>query len=279
MIGNSTYCISVIVPTYSPGEYIYECLDAITKQTLPAAEFETIIILNGPKEPFYTQIEEYITKNSTHNIQLIYTDVPGVSNARNIGLDNAKGEYITFVDDDDIISPEYLKELLAVSSPTCVGVSNVYAFTEGLDSKYEYSLTRLYRKCKEAEFSFNKFRKFLSPPVLKLIHRNIIGKNRFNTSMRISEDSIFCFEISKNIATMKCAEGSAIYYVRVRKGSATRKKIENSYIYKLTVKKLWLFTKTYFSNPFRYNFPLYISRLMACIKHARTLLNDSKKYN
>lgn len=270
--------VSVIIPTYSPGEYIYECLDAITKQTLPAAEFETIIILNGPKEPFYTQIEEYITKNSTHNIQLIYTDVPGVSNARNVGLDNAKGEYITFIDDDDIISPEYLKELLAVSSPTCVGISNVYAFTDGLDKKYEYGLTRLFKKCKKEKFTFTKFRNFLSPPVLKLIHRDIIDNIRFNTGMKISEDSLFCFKISKNIKNMKCANESAIYYVRKREGSATRKKLELSYILGLTAKKLWLFTKIYFSNPFSYKFSFYITRLLACVKHAKTLYHDSKKY-
>lgn len=270
--------VSIIIPTYSPGEYIYECLDSIVSQTLPAIDFETIIILNGPKEPFYTQLEEYIAKNATHNFKLINTDVPGVSNARNIGLDNANGEYITFVDDDDIISPEYLKELLYASSPTCVGISNVYAFTEGLDSKYEYGLTKLYSKCRNTKFSFYKFRKFLSPPVLKLIHRNIIGCTRFNTSMKISEDSLFCFKISKNIKTMKCSGNSAIYYIRIRKGSATRKKLDMSYIFELTSKKLWLFTKIYLSNPFRYNFPLYASRIMASIKHAKRLYNDSKKY-
>ena len=119
---------TIIIPTYQPGEYIYECLGSITKQTLPAADFETIIILNGPKEPYYTQIKEYVDKYDSHNFTFIYTNVPGVSNARNVGLDNAKGEYITFVDDDDIISSEYLEELLAVSSPTCVGVDHIYHY-------------------------------------------------------------------------------------------------------------------------------------------------------
>ena len=267
--------VSVIIPTYQPGEYIYECLDSITKQTLPAAEFETIIILNGPKEPFYTQLEEYIAKNCTHNFRLIYTDVPGVSNARNVGIDNAKGEYITFIDDDDIISPEYLKELLAVSSPTCVGVANGYAFVNNIEEKIEYAITKAHSYLKDKEFSLSKFRMYLSPPVYKTIHKDIIGKTRFNTSMKISEDSLFCFVLSKNIKEMKCANEKAIYYVRKREGSATRKKMKLSYILGLTAKKLWLFTKIYFSNPFRYNFPFYITRLLACIKHLKFLLKYS----
>ncbi|MBR2458399.1 MAG: glycosyltransferase [Bacteroidaceae bacterium] len=270
---------TIIIPTYQPGEYIYECLGSITKQTLPAADFETIIILNGPKEPYYTQIKEYVDKYDSHNFTFIYTNVPGVSNARNVGLDNAKGEYITFVDDDDIISSEYLEELLAVSSPTCVGVSNGYAFINNIGERIETRRTVAHSRLKNEEFSFTKFRIYLSPPVFKVIHRDIIGSTRFNTSMHISEDSLFCFAISKNIKSMKCADDSAIYYVRRREGSATRRTMKKSYIISLTFKKFWLFTKIYFSNPFRYNFPFYITRLMACIKHARTLLNDSKKYS
>lgn len=266
---------TIIIPTYQPGEYIYECLDSITKQTLPPADFETIIILNGPKEPYHTQIKEYIDKHDSHNFTFIYTDVPGVSNARNIGLDNAKGEYITFVDDDDIISPEYLEELLAVSSPTCVGVSNGYAFVNSTEERIVYGITKAHSNLKDKKFTLSRFRMYLSPPVYKIIHKDIIGKTRFNTSMKISEDSLFCFILSKNIKDMRCANETAIYYVRKREGSATRKKMKKSYIFKLTAKKLWLFTKIYFSNPFRYNFPFYITRLLACIKHLKFLLKYS----
>lgn len=269
---------TIIIPTYQPGEYIYECLDSITKQTLPAAVFETIIILNGPKEPYYTQIKEYIDKHDSHNFTFIYTDVPGVSNARNIGLDNAKGEYITFVDDDDIISPEYLEELLAVSSPTCVGVSSGFSFENSIEEKNENGITRLHSKLKNDSFSFLKYRYYLSTPWAKLIHRDIIGKIRFNKSMKISEDSIFCFKMSKNIKIMRCANENAIYYFRVREGSATRRGLKPSYIVTLTIKKMCLFTKIYFSNPFKYNFLLYASRIMASIKHSKKLYSDSKKY-
>ena len=97
--------ISVIIPSYRPEEYLYECLEAIRNQTLTQNEFETLVILNGCKEPYFEQIQKYINVHSS-NIRLIQTDVPGVSNARNIGIEAAKGEYLTFV--DDIVSPVYL---------------------------------------------------------------------------------------------------------------------------------------------------------------------------
>lgn len=271
--------VSVILPTYSPGSYIYECLDSIAKQSLSTIKFEVIIILNGYKEPYYTELENYIRAHSNYNFRLIYVEASGVSNARNIALDVAIGEYITFIDDDDMVSPTYLEELLAVSSPTCIGVSNGYAFVNDINERNEYAISILHRQLKKENFSFLKFRTYLSSPCYKLIHRNIIGSIRFDTSMKISEDSLFCFKISKNIKELRCAEDSAIYYVRNREGSATRKKIEVSYIFKLTIKKLWLFSKIYFSNPFHYNFLFYVSRIMASLKHAKRIYEDNKKYN
>lgn len=267
--------VSVIVPTYSPGEYIYECLASIVKQSLATEDFEILIILNGPKEPFYSQLKEFVSNHSEHRFKLMYSDVAGVSNARNIGLDNAQGEFITFIDDDDVISSDYIEGLLEVSSSTCVGVSNGYAFVNDIGEKIEYGITKAHSNLRSKEFSLARFRMYLSPPVYKMIHRGIIGNTRFNTSLRISEDSLFCFMISKNIKKMRCAHESAIYYVRKREGSATRKKMKISYILRLTIKKMWLFTKIYISNPLKYNFPFYVSRLLACIKHLKYLLKYS----
>ena len=52
--------ISVIIPTYKPKEYIWECLDSLKSQTFDKKEFEIILILNGCKEPYYSEIDKYI---------------------------------------------------------------------------------------------------------------------------------------------------------------------------------------------------------------------------
>ena len=104
--------ISVIVPTYKPDYYIWECLNSIAIQSLDKEKYEVLIVLNGDKEPFFTEIESYLKKNNLNNFSLIYSQEKGVSNARNIGLDRAKGEYICFVDDDDFLDKNYLQEML-----------------------------------------------------------------------------------------------------------------------------------------------------------------------
>lgn len=100
--------ISVIIPTYKPQSYLWECLDSLRNQTFPKSDFEIFLILNGCKDPYQSQIENYLLIHEICNLRLIQTDQLGVSNARNIGLDCANGDYITFIDDDDYVSPYYL---------------------------------------------------------------------------------------------------------------------------------------------------------------------------
>ena len=99
--------ISVIIPTYKPGAYIYECLDSIINQTLDCKLYEILIILNGFSEPYYKCIASYTDYN---NVKILYESMASVSNARNKGLEVAKGEYICFIDDDDVVYSNYLEE-------------------------------------------------------------------------------------------------------------------------------------------------------------------------
>jgi len=267
--------VSIIIPTYSPGDYLFACLDSVCNQTLNTELYEVIIILNGDKDPYWKIIENYIL-NKQISIALYYTDKLGVSNARNVGLDFAKGEYVTFIDDDDIVSPSYLEGLLAVSSSTCVGCANSYKFFDDIKNCFSFEWTNTFLKLQDKEFSFWRFRQYLSPPWMKLIHKDIIDNNRFDTSMRISEDSLFCATISCNIKIMKCANADVIYYIRERDGSATRKRMKISYVIKLTIRKIYLFWKIYFSHPGKYNLPFFVSRTLASIKHLKDLLKYAK---
>ena len=123
--------ISVIVPTYKPQAYLWECLDSIYNQTFPKSDYELVLVLNGCNEPYNTQILDWLSKHKDLNVQFFQIDTGGVSNARNIALDNAKGEYVTFIDDDDLISTAYLKELYEKATPDTVSLCYPYAFNDG----------------------------------------------------------------------------------------------------------------------------------------------------
>ena len=119
--------ISIIIPTFRPGKYLIECVDSIEKQTLSKFIFEVIIVLNGDKDPFQKLIKNII-ENSKISIKLIYTQIKGVSNARNVALDYINSEYVVFIDDDDLISKNYLEALLNKATEDNIVVSNVKTF-------------------------------------------------------------------------------------------------------------------------------------------------------
>ena len=251
--------ISVIVPSYKPGDYLYECLDALCRQTFNSKEYEIIIILNGCNQPYADKIKEYTCRQQDRFILLRQTDVPGVSNARNIGIEESHGEYITFVDDDDIVSSTYLEDLLAVSSDICVGCANSFAFDIHIDKSIDNFVSKGYQSCKEKNFSLYNYRYFLSSPWAKLIHRSLIGNTHFPVDMKKSEDSVFCLQISPRIKDMRVASPDAIYYQRLREGSAMRKKES---CWSITKEHLFIeykYLSVWLKNPFRYNLKFFLS--------------------
>lgn len=216
--------ISVIVPTYKPQTYLWECLDSIYNQTFPKKDYELLLVLNGCNEPYHTQIKEWLSKHSDLRVQFFQIDEGGVSNARNIALDNVRGEYVTFIDDDDLISPTYLEELYDKATPDTVSLCYPYAFKDGnIDKQIHYTVTDAYyycieNKCKKLS---TIARKYFSGPCMKLIPMNIISNRRYDKRFRIGEDSLFMFLISNKIKYVALTSTKAIYYRRYRDTSAS----------------------------------------------------------
>lgn len=254
--------ISVIIPSFKPGDYIYELIDSLSIQTYNNSLFEIIIILNGHKEHFYDSIMSYLKSNySDINYKLLYSEWGNVSNARNIGLDNAQGEYFAFVDDDDILSPNYLEELSKSASNDCVAVSNTLSFNDSIkDSFKNYYSEKIDKVIITQETDIFKRRAFLSPVAFKLIHRDIIANKRYDTSFRNGQDTIFMFEISDKIKRIKICT-KAYYYIRVRNNSASHTQTLLMRLGKC-VNSIIKVSKIYFNNPLKYNFRLYISRVV-----------------
>ena len=95
-----TYNLSIIVPIYNTSQYLPECIDSILNQTYQ--NFEVILINNGSTDNSGEICDKYAETDS--RIKVIHKKNGGQSSARNMGLDIASGEYITFVDSDDMLS-------------------------------------------------------------------------------------------------------------------------------------------------------------------------------
>ena len=263
-----SFAISVIIPSYKPGDYFWKCLDSLQNQTLDKSLFEVILVLNGCDEPWKSEIERYIIQHLLKlNIQLLHTDVAGVSNARNIGLDMARGDYISFIDDDDYISPSYLEELLSLSDCETVALSYELAFYDGTTDYFPYNVTKDYNKyvgC--GKIPFYKARRLFNGPVYKLIPRSIIGSRKFDVSFSNGEDSLFMFLISDCLNSVVFSSKNAVYYRRLRQNSATTAKRSRLDLLNNSLRMINGYIRIYISNPSDYNIRFLITRILGAIK-------------
>ena len=101
--------VSVIIPAYNASEYLEQCLDSITMQSLD--DFEVIIVDDGSTDHTASIAHNY--ERIDDRFRLIRRENGGVSKARNIGIDNSKGKFITFVDADDALHPKALAAMYA----------------------------------------------------------------------------------------------------------------------------------------------------------------------
>ena len=261
--------ISVIVPTYKPQAYLWECLDSIYNQTFHKSDYELVLVLNGCNEPYNAQITEWLSKHSDLQVQYFQTDEGGVSNARNIALDNARGEYVTFIDDDDLISPVYLQELYENASPDTISLCYPYAFNDGKrEIQLPYGITDAYSYCIEHKCNklTSRVRKYFSGPCMKLIPMSFIQDRRYDVRFKNGEDSLFMFLISDKIHKLAFTSMQAVYYRRYRENSAYTRKHSWLYIIKNGVQMGCAYTRIFLSNPTHYSFSLYIIRLLGVIK-------------
>lgn len=261
--------ISVIVPTYRPQGYLWECLDSVYNQTFSKSDYELVLVLNGCNEPFHSQIKDWLGKHSDLQVQFFQTDEGGVSNARNIALDNARGEYITFIDDDDLISPSYLQELYDNAAPDTVSLCYPYAFNDGeVEKQLPYGITDAYcyymdHRCTSLS---SKVRKYFSGPCMKLIPMSFIQGRRFDVRFRNGEDSLFMFLISDKIKKVSFTSKNAIYYRRYRLNSATTNKRNRISVVVNELRLVKMYSLIYFKAPCRYNLNFFLTRVLAAAK-------------
>lgn len=104
--------LSIIVPVYNVEKYVGECLDSILNQNLDPENYEIILVNDGSTDGSLDIIKTYANGHS--HIKIIDKANGGVSQARNWGLAQAKGEYIYFIDSDDFLLPNSLSRLIAV---------------------------------------------------------------------------------------------------------------------------------------------------------------------
>lgn len=175
--------ISVIVPVYKVEKYLPKCIDSILQQIF--TDFELLLIDDGSPDNSGKICDEYAIKDS--RIRVFHKKNGGVSSARNLGLDNAKGEWISFIDADDWISSDFLSfdheeaDVIQKSYQTISQSGKIIAINH-LHSNIINSKKSLYK------FYVNKRNNALWD---KIIAKKLIGNRRFDINVKIGEDFLF----------------------------------------------------------------------------------------
>ncbi len=213
--------ISVIVPVYNVEKYIHRCIDSILSQSF--IDFELILVDDGSPDNCGKICDEYAQKDC--RVRVFHKPNGGVSSARNLGLDNTKGKWITFIDSDDYIEIDYLEELVLFER----------------DDKTDFVVTlntiRKYTQCKSLTLQYSEYNQLFSLYGLdkngyvigKLYKTDIIQKLqlRFNTNVHLGEDVMFALKYLMHTNSIVIFSSDKYIYDKSRPDSLT--KVSNSY--------------------------------------------------
>ncbi len=228
------YKVSVIVPVYNVEQYLRDCLDSLLAQTIDHDQMEVLLINDGSTDNSLAICEEYAALFSCFKV--FSQENAGVSAARNVGLLNASGKYIMFLDSDDMFAPETVK-----------------AATDYFDSIYQevdlVTFKRVFYKKGKAQplhfrynylnktgiYDLNQF-KYISQTTLNVVVKN--NKNTlFDTSLSQGEDQKYITEFTLDkMRIAYCQNGEYIYLVR--DGSAVQNESYSFYLFE-QITSIW----------------------------------------
>ena len=177
--------VSVIVPVYKAEKWLHRCVDSILVQTME--DFELLLIDDGSPDKSGEICDEYAVKDS--RVRVFHKENGGVSSARNLGLDNAQGEWISFVDADDWVEVEYLAGLTENLDADMILGGVKYTSGEIHNTYNEFYDEALIGDC-ICKYNGNSI---LKSPWGNLLKRSDIIKNglHFDLSVRYGEDTLF----------------------------------------------------------------------------------------
>lgn len=140
--------LSIIVPVYNVEPYIRFCVESLFIQRLDEQDFEVILVNDGTQDDSFGKIEDLIRKHQ--NVIRVDQENQGLSGARNTGMKYAKGQYILFVDSDDLIVEGSLAKLLPIAIDTMADLvvadfrklsdDEILAYHTDLSQKCDYKI-------------------------------------------------------------------------------------------------------------------------------------------
>lgn len=209
--------VSFVVPAYNAEKTLNKCLDSLAKQTMK--NIEVIVINDGSKDRTAEITEEYV-KAYPEMFKLINKENGGVSEARNKGIEEARGEYLGFVDSDDYVDDDFAELMYQKAKSSDADVVVCPVTYEGGDvvKKRYYSRTRFGKKVTEDPYILIRSNAY---SVNKLVRRTYYLKHGFKYESHAYEDSGLLYNVLLPANRVECVNIPFYHYNTVREGSAT----------------------------------------------------------
>ncbi len=207
--------ISVIVPVYKVEKYLDECIESVLAQTF--RDIELILVDDGSPDNCPKMCDEWAKKDA--RIRVIHQPNGGLSNARNTGVKNSSGEYVCFIDSDDLISPLYCETLHNLLKDTEYDFSacGVLRFPDGTIPSPSVTET-VVESVSNTDFLEMQFQRKTEFGVWnKLYRRELFEKLSFMEG-KLHEDVIFSADLSGLNGGVIYTNSELLYY-RQREGS------------------------------------------------------------
>lgn len=223
--------VSIIIPFYNSQQYLKRCIDSVIKQTY--ANLEIILVDNNSTD---TSLDICMEYKNDKRIKILREFSPGVSNARNLGLDEAAGDYIAFVDSDDYVQEDFIEQLIKGFNIEDCDISIMPVYKK---NKNEIFLDS--NQCIETLLKNNNIAGFVWN---KLFKRDILKKHKiyFNIDVHMCEDLLFCIQYIKNIKKAVIICENLYNYEKnensVTKSQFTKKRFSVVQAYNLILKEL-----------------------------------------
>ena len=208
--------VSIVVPVYNTAEYLPACLDSILAQSF--TDFELILVDDGSTDDSLRICEAYAFRDA--RIRVFHQQNAGVSAARNLGVEQAQGDWLCYVDSDDVVLPVYLQDMLAVAdSEDCLVMGNIS------DPRMKGLITSDVVLEGEAMVRYMLSHNILnlSGPVAKLYNRATLVNYgiRFPQDIHYGEDLLYFLQYLNHIGRVAFRQ-SELYQVTMREGSLSR---------------------------------------------------------
>ena len=239
--------LSVIMPVYNSEKYLNKAIESVLNQSY--TDLELILIDDGSTDGSRGICYEY--KNTDPRIVFLESPHKGVAHARNIGLENARGQYISFVDSDDVIHPQAFE--LAFMHPLSEHQLIAFPVQKFADNN-ELTFAAINKNTistYESTSSFNGLIKLLLDPGKsidfflwnKIYPASVIGELRFNEDYRMCEDLLFNLNVLSNIDSIMIIS-EALYFYRNSENGITHTPDPNVYHDCVRAYKVFLDTYT-----------------------------------